>query len=201
MAAKLVRWGMEDWRDGGTLHCVKVIFSWDMKCTKTTNQVACDLEEVTTKWCNQSAFLKKIGYLELCCLQRLCFRGNHYLNDTHRQTRLFFFYSNFYLILLFIYCFQCYNFFFTSLLASLLSLRFHCFVVVMFRLLREQIKLFVVTVMETCSQLTFMGAPFAKGQKCIYLFLHINNHILKKEKEKKRKEKVKYFPYTLFWVN
>lgn len=111
MAAKLVRWGMEDWRDGGTLHCVKVIFSWDMKCTKTTNQVACDLEEVTTKWCNQSVFFLKIGYLELCCLQRLCFRGNHYLNNTHRQTRLFF-YSNFYLILLFIYCFQCYNFFF-----------------------------------------------------------------------------------------
>lgn len=59
---------------------------------------------------NQYFFLK-IGYLELCCLQRLCFRGNHYLNNTHRQTRLFF-YSNFYLILLFIYCFQCYNFFF-----------------------------------------------------------------------------------------
>lgn len=52
----------------------------------------------------------------------------------------------------------------------------------MFRLLREQIKLFVVTIMETCSQLTFMGTSFAKGQKCIYLFLHINNHIFKKKK-------------------
>lgn len=124
-----------------------------------------------------------------------CFRGNHYLNDTHRHihthrhTHRTFFYSNFYLILYIV--FSVIIFFFTSLLASLLSLRFHCFVVVMFRLLREQIKLFVVTVMETCFQLTFMGTSFAKGQTCIYLFLHINNHIFKKKK-------VTYFPYTLF---
>lgn len=112
----------------------------------------------------------------------------------HTQTDTTFFFTPISIYFYFLYIvFSVIIFFFTSLLASLLSLRFHCFVVVMFRLLREQIKLFVVTVMETCSQLTFMGTSFAKGQKCIYLFLHINNHIFKK-----KKKKVKYFPYTLF---
>lgn len=107
MAAKLVRWGMKDWRDGGTLHCVKVIFSWDMKCTKTTNQVACDLKEVTQPNDVINQYLKKKNRLSRVMLpsKTFCFRGNHYLNDTHRHihthrhTHRTFFYSNFYLIL------------------------------------------------------------------------------------------------------
>lgn len=59
--SKLVRWEMEDWRDGGTLHCGKHIFysKHRTKCIETKNQVS------------HKSVLQWEVYLTWSCLQRL----------------------------------------------------------------------------------------------------------------------------------
>lgn len=90
-----------------------------MKCTKTTNRVACDLEEVTqpNDVINQYFFKNRLSRVMLPS-KTFCFRGNHYLNHTHTT----FFYSDFYLILLFIYCFQCFYIFISIITFTAISL-------------------------------------------------------------------------------